>query len=327
MLLLVLLPSLVSLVVTGFTTFNPIIQKRAQVLYNYLDLGKKYTSTYENAPFWPQTLDECASDASFCVKIALMSDIQRIRVDVRLRLTNSDRSMIEWVILFCKHLLEGDDRAPLYSRLRVFMEDDAQIEAASAILTKMFGNQGSKQKKCVKFNKMSEVDDFSPEDTLFIIVNPNNIVSSNITSTLLEDVQAICFHGALRNIPTIMTNPSLIATAWNDYGPMSPLLLSDFAQAYFICDDFFMMSRRDQFIGLVQRPNTGLDLFMLHGLYQGKHAPETYERIESFPDGMPDNIRSSLAHHLATKDPYFQLHHSINTNKSFRNVRDEYSME
>ena len=90
---LLLLPPLFFSLVNGYTTFNLGLQ-RAHILYNYLDLGKIYTSTYDNAPFWPQTLDECASDASFCVKVALMSNIQRIRVDVRLRLTNSDLSLI-----------------------------------------------------------------------------------------------------------------------------------------------------------------------------------------------------------------------------------------
>ena len=42
----------------------------------------------------------------------------------------------------------------------------------------------------------------------------------------------------------------------NDFGARAPLLLSDFAQAYFICDDYFMFSRRDQWAGLVRLPLT-----------------------------------------------------------------------
>ena len=313
--LLLLLLMLISSTGTGYRYrqyLRPRQERRTSFLYNYLDLGKVYTSTYENTPWWPKTVDEMASDAAFCVKIALMSDISRVRVDVRLRLTNSERSMMEWIIHLCKDLLETEVKE---SRLRVFMEDGATVQLASTTLCRLFEKDPKMLKllkKRVKFNVISQVDDFSPHDSLFIVVNPNNIMSSNPASSLLEDVQAICFHGALRNIPTIMTNPSLIATAWNDYGAKSPLLLSDFAQAYFICDDLFMMSSHDQFIGLVQRPNSGVDLFLLHGLYRGICAPKKYERIESFPDGMPDSLRSSLAHHLATKDPHFPLYDVMN---------------
>jgi hypothetical protein len=41
------------------------------------------------------------------------------------------------------------------------------------------------------------------------------------------------------------------------------MLLRDFAQVYYICDDFFMLSRRDQWIGVVQRAASGFDMFFL----------------------------------------------------------------
>ena len=102
----------------------------------------------------------------------------------------------------------------------------------------------------------------------------------------------------------VMINPSLIATAWNDFGPRSPLLVSDFAQAYFACDDLFMMTKKDDWIGVVQRASSGMDLFRLTGLMPGTKAPTEFSRIESWPDGLPDNLRSVIAKHLA-RDPAF----------------------
>ena len=51
--------------------------------------------------------------------------------------------------------------------------------------------------------------------------------------------------------------PPCMTLAWNDFGARTPLLLSDFAQAYFICDDYFMFSKRDQWCGIVQRAASG----------------------------------------------------------------------
>ena len=148
----------------------------------------------------------------------------------------------------------------------------------------------------------------SIKDQVFVIFNPDNLSSAR--PELLEDVQAICFHGALRKVPVVIINPCLIATAWNDYGPRSPLLLSDFAQAYFICDDLLLLSRKDEYFGIVQRASAGMDLFRLTGLFPGKKAPKSFTRIESWPDGMPDNLRSSLSKHLAN-DPNFPSYESL----------------
>jgi hypothetical protein len=141
-------------------------------------------------------------------------------------------------------------------------------------------------------------------DRMYVIFNPDNVMSNRLD--LLEDVQAICFHGALKKIPVLMINPSLIATAWNDFGPRPPLLLADFAQAYFACDDLFMMSHKEDWIGIVQRASSGIDLFRLTGFVYGSKAPKKFSRIESWSDGMPDNLRSVLATHLA-KEPFFNI--------------------
>ena len=259
---------------------------------DFLDLGKQYVGSAENNPFFPKTLEELAHDASFSIKIALISQISRVRVDVRLRLTNRDRFMLKWLVLLARDLLESPQD---HSRVHVFIESDQDISSARNILEEMTKTQEIDLRDRIIFSNMNYVD-LTKKDKLIIIYNPDNLLSSR--RELLEDVQAICFHGALKKIPVVMTNPILIATAWNDFGPRSPLLLSDFAQAYFCCDDLFMMSAHDQWCGVVQRASSGLDLFMLSGLLPGKRCPDSYARIESWPDGMANTIRISLVQQL-----------------------------
>jgi hypothetical protein len=142
------------------------------------------------------------------------------------------------------------------------------------------------------------------DDKLIIMFNPNNIiVSGNTSIDILDEVQALSFHGALRNIPVVIINPNLIATAWNDYGARTPLLLSDFVQAYFICDDYAMLSK-EKFCGVIKRASAGTDLFILNGFRQGSFYPQNYTRIESWPHGIPDSITTSLSKLLA-KDTSF----------------------
>ncbi|KAJ1425307.1 hypothetical protein B484DRAFT_91299 [Ochromonadaceae sp. CCMP2298] len=82
------------------------------------------------------------------------------------------------------------------------------------------------------------------------------------------------------------------------------MLLRDFAQVYYICDDFFMLSRRDQWIGVVQRAASGFDMFFLEGLKPGQNSPDKFTRVMSWPDGAPDDIRSVVANFLLA-DPDF----------------------
>jgi hypothetical protein len=136
----------------------------------------------------------------------------------------------------------------------------------------------------------------------YLIFNPDNVISTR--RELLEDIQAICFHAALREVPVIMINPNLIATAWNDFGFRSPLLIADFAQAYFACDDLFMLNHKEEWLGLVQRAQSGVDLFRLSTFRLKSKSPKSYARIESWSDGIPDNLRFSIVKQLAL-DPNF----------------------
>jgi hypothetical protein len=190
------------------------------------------------------------------------------------------------------------------SNVHLFIQNDLDIAFAEEVLRKYPISHG-------RIN-ISNFTDFEIDknDGVFIIYNPDNLVSNSVE--ILEAVEAICFNSALKNIPVLITNPTLIATAWNDYGPRSPLLLSDFAQVYFICDNLFMMTKRDEWCGVVQRAHSGTDLFILSGLFPGKKAPSTYTRIESWDDAIPDNFRSTLARHLGKELAFVDVYERNN---------------
>lgn len=125
--------------------------------------------------------------------------------------------MLEWLVHLSICLIDNDFIDG--SRICIFFENCQDIQVASQILQNLTDLDKMLMER-IQFCEINEVN-LSKEDSLIIIYNPNNIES--IHPETLEDVQAICFHGALRNIPIIMTNPSLIATAWNDYGARRPL--------------------------------------------------------------------------------------------------------
>jgi hypothetical protein len=125
-----------------------------------------------------------------------------------------------------------------------------------------------------------------------VIFQPDNVVQADREVNLLEEIQALCFHAALRGIPVVLINPSLMSTSWSDSGAQDALLLGDFAQAYFIRDDYLMIERR-RFCGVVQRAATGFDLFLLDGLWNS--APTSATRLQSWPAGYPSNLNSEIA--------------------------------
>ena len=85
----------------------------------------------------------------------------------------------------------------------------------------------------------------------------------------------------------------LIATAWNDYGARSPLLLGDFAQAYYICDEYLSLSD-EKYCGVVQRASAGVDLYVLEGFQRGRFYPQNFTRVESWPSGSLDELDASV---------------------------------
>ena len=99
--------------------------------------------------------------------------------------------------------------------------------------------------------------------------------------------------GALRNLPVVLINPMLISTAWNDFGARSPLLLGDFAQVYYICDEFLSMSD-EKFCGVIQRASAGVDLYVLEGFQRGSVFPKNFTRVEFWPSGSIDEMDPSV---------------------------------
>jgi hypothetical protein len=91
--------------------------------------------------------------------------------------------------------------------------------------------------------------------------------------------------------------------------------MSDFSQVYYACDDYFMLNRKDQWCGIIQRAVSGFDLFVLEGLFPGVSSPESYYRIQSWVNGFPDDIRVTLAN-LIKNDPKFSFEHNNNNNNN-----------
>jgi hypothetical protein len=308
-----------------------IFQRNAELTdqTNAVEIKKDDTTTNfatENPPFFPSTIEELAYDVAFTTKVALINRIKRIRVDVRMRLTNKDRYMLKWLLLTSINLLDDSDEN---SNVHIFIDKTPDVircqelwmeivnESTRNILSRGEISDDDKSDEIKKeeeyLNKLSKIHISSisdvhlqDQDTILVIFNPDNMVACE-HENLLEDVQALCFHAALRKIPVVLINPQLMATAWNDYGARTPLLLSDFAQAYYICDDYFMFSRRDQWCGIVQRAETGFDLYLLEGFPSvGQTFPKSYIRLQNWPLGMPYDVKSYLSK-LLLNDPNFPL--------------------
>eukprot|EP01041_Mallomonas_annulata_P007607 gene7607-15584_t len=268
--------------------------------------AKQYTATFENPPFFPTSIEELAQDACFATRVALISQVTRIRVDVRMRIINRDRYLFKWLLLLAHSLCDEE-----FTQIRVFVDKKEDCDRCNIIWDEMVDENNklhTKSKRKQERNKVgiSLTSDINLDvsDKLIIIYNPDNVYQDS--PNLLDEVQALCFHGALREIPIILINPNLVATAWNDFGAQSPLLLSDFSQVYYACDDYFMLNRKDQWCGIVQRAASGFDLFVLEGLFPGHIKPDTYTRVQSWSDGLPDDIHGTLSR-LILADPKFSF--------------------
>ena len=310
-------------------------------------------STVQDVPFFPRTIEELASDAVFSTKIALISNIRRVRLDLNTRMTKRSRQELEFLLTYARMLL--DDEMP---HVHLFLDERFDVERARAMWAEMAtaetasaGAAGSVGAAAVDRVKITAIGDsfleLPPEKPpkaprkskkaaaaaasgaasprappsgprAFVIFGVNNLAcaGSSSGSSLLEEVEALCFHAALRNVPVVLINPVLVSTA-SDSGARDSLLLGDFEQCYSIKDDYFMLDRRDRFCGLVQRAATGFDLFLLEGLVgpgvgagggagagagagivgggSSGGAAINATRLHSWPRGAPVNLRSTVA--------------------------------
>lgn len=64
--------------------------------------------------------------------------------------------------------------------------------------------------KKIKISPCSDIH-LQDSDSILLIFNPNNMYHCE-HANILGEVQALCFHAALRKIPVVLVNPQLIAT-------------------------------------------------------------------------------------------------------------------
>jgi hypothetical protein len=177
-------------------------------------MSQKYTVSFENPPFFPTNLEELAQDASFATRVGLISQLSRIRIDVRMRIVNKQRYMFKWLVLLAKNLLDDE-----FTQIRIFVDTSNDIELCNHLWEEILLNDPTynsySKSKLLQFKNRISISLTSDlhlkiTDKLFIVFNPDNIYQDR--SNLLDEVQAICFHSALRNIPIIFVNPNLMAT-------------------------------------------------------------------------------------------------------------------
>ncbi|KAJ1425306.1 hypothetical protein B484DRAFT_91298 [Ochromonadaceae sp. CCMP2298] len=88
---------------------------RTDRLMRYED--EDYQASFDNPSFFPGSVEELAQDATFSVKVALISRINRMRIDVRSRLLSKERFAIRWVIHTALRLRDDEFR-----RIHVFID-------------------------------------------------------------------------------------------------------------------------------------------------------------------------------------------------------------
>jgi len=272
----------------------------------------RYTQIYPEQPsFFPRSLDELASDTCASAQVGLMNEMLRMRVDIRMRLVRREKSMLTWLILTASKLIDAE-----FQHIHCFVEDKKDLDMCNdlwkAINVNRLNNNTINIKNEMKKISFSSIDDSYFRDDLekqiIIIFNPDNIIEGSNPS-LLDNVQCLCFKAALKKVPVIIINPELIANAWNNVGPVPPLLLSDFSQIYFASDEYFMMPSKHQWAGLIQRAGSGTDLFLLNGMSPGK-SPSDFICVNSWKECIPDDIRNALVQ-LLRRSSSFKFFNNI----------------
>jgi hypothetical protein len=248
-----------------------------------------------------------------------MNEMRRMRIDIRMRLVRREKNMLTWLILTATKLLDQE-----YQHIHLFVEDKKDLDMCHGIFNDIITSRISKNKDLSIKNEMKKISFSSIDDNYFkddidkqilIIFNPDNIIEGS-NPALLDNVQCLCFKAALKKIPVIIINPELIANAWNKIGPVAPMILSDFAQIYFCCDDYFMMPKKNQWAGLITRAGSGTDLFLLNGLSPGKHSPNDFICVNSWKECIPDDIRSALVTLLRKSASFSDIFNNVTSSTS-----------
>lgn len=258
-----------------------------------LEESKKsvYTASYDNdISFFPRTLDELADDVNASIQLALISKLKRLRIDIRLQLTEKSRNMLQWLLLLSSKIIDDE-----IDNVHVFTNtlDRQKIDSFLPV---------DGEKKHITVISKVDIDELIKSNCkLFIVFNPDNVFD-NTNPDIVGDLQSLCFHCSLRGIPVIIINPFLISNAWNSGGSRQPLLLSDFTNIYFICDDYFTILNNHKYLGLVQRAASGVDLFLLEG--SSNIGIQRYQRVHSWSSVINSDVREIICRVLLT-DPNF----------------------
>ena len=291
-----------------------------QTLIAAINVKGSFRSKYPEQPsFFPRSLEELATDTADSTQVGLINSMKRMRIDIRMRLVRREKNMLKWLVLTCSKLVDSE-----FKFIHIFLEDRKDLDMCNEFW-KDIVNYRKKQNDTIDTkNELKQMSFSSIDDSYFreeldnqivVIFNPDNIIEGS-NPNLLDNVQCLCFKAALKRIPVIMINPELIAHAWNNVGPRPPLLLGDFPQIYFACDDYFAMPTKHQWAGIVTRAGTGTDLFLLNGLSPGKQSPNDFICVNSWSEGLPDDIRGALVT-LLRKNTGFQAMFNSTTSSSF----------
>lgn len=253
----------------------------------------KYQTTYSQQPsFFPRTIDELALDCRDSTQIAFISNIKRIRVDIRMRITEKNKQMLMFLIRYVHKLLDDEIKS-----IKVLV-DDSVVEKARQMWRAHMDELSSSPSsdRAVTFVPIKQ----SPgEADLYVVHRPDADKRSpggGETEDYYGSLQKLCEVASDTRVPVIFINPANMARVFapSALSLDSPLLINDFANAYFVCDDYFMISNGDKYMGLVQRAGLGTDLYLLEGF---RHlSPKRYRRLDTYSrQPLPmDNVRDRI---------------------------------
>jgi len=264
---------------------------------NALNVKGSFRVKPEQPAFFPRSVEELAQDTVDSTQVGLLNSMKRMRIDIRMRLVRREKNMLKWLVLTCSKLVDTE-----FQFIHCFVENRKDLDMCNDLWKDIVNfrkiqNDTIDIKNEIKQISFSSIDDSyfreDLENQIVVIFNPDNIIEGS-NPNLLDNVQCLCFKAALKRTPVIIINPELIAHAWNNVGPRPPLLLGDFPQIYFACDDYFCMPTKHQWAGIITRAGTGTDLFILNGLSPGKQSPNDFICVNSWSECIPDDIRGAL---------------------------------
>lgn len=275
-----------------------------------------------NPPYFPSSTLDIAKDTAYSIKLGLIEQLSRMRVDIRTRTTYRYRHMIQWLI-HTSYLLFDE----YIDTVCIFVNDLDDIERCSKSMNDLKSlqstNDNHRQGK-IEINLLSDQTMFYQNNyrditstqkqlknpsSIYILHCPDNIFCED-NPYVLEHIEGICFQAAIDKIPIVIINPNLISTAWNDYGMTPPMLLSDFQQVYFIRDDYAMVSHNNCWCGFIYRITLGFDVFLIE-IHHKVSNDFSYVRMNSWKDDFPQDFSTIISDILLNFSEFVQKRKNI----------------